>query len=552
MRALLSVYDKSGIVDFARELADLGVDLVSSGGTATALREAGLTVTDLAELTGFAPILGHRVVTLHPKVHGGILADPSDPAHVADLEAHGIEPFDLVVSNLYPFGSDPEAFEHGAQGAEDLIDIGGPAMVRAAAKNHAVVAVLTDPADYPVVLDELRADGRVSAATRRRLARTAFAQTAAYGAAVVDWLDGTSVPSGTGAAAAAAADTVTAEASAPAGKARPELPASVHLAYRREPLALRYGENPHQRAALYRATAGTGAGGTGGPGGVEPWWATMTQHGGMALSYLNLFDADAAWLLVHDLAGRFGRPAAAIIKHANPCGVAVADSLAAAYQRAFECDERSAFGGIVAVSHVVDEATVERMVAAAQADVVIAPGYAPGAVEALAAKRKNTRILEAGAPTPDAWHLRPISGGLLVQDPHGFAAQPADWRVVTQRQPTGAELADAELAWRVCGWVKSNAIVLVKDGTAWGIGAGQQNRVESGQLAAGKAAGRARGGACASDAFYPFPDGIEAAAEAGVAVIIQPGGSVRDEANIARADELGVAMVFTGERHFLH
>jgi phosphoribosylaminoimidazolecarboxamide formyltransferase/IMP cyclohydrolase len=531
MRALLSVYDKSGIVDFARELADLGVDLVSSGGTAAALREAGLTVTDLAELTGFAPILGHRVVTLHPKVHGGILADPSDPAHVADLEAHGIEPFDLVVSNLYPFGSDPEAFEHGAQGAEDLIDVGGPAMVRAAAKNHAVVAVLTDPADYPVVLDELRADGRVSAATRRRLARAAFAQTAAYDAAVVDWFDGTS---------------------APADEARRELPASVHLAYRREPLALRYGENPHQRAALYRATAGTGAGGTGGPGGAEPWWATMTQHGGMALSYLNLFDADAAWLLVHDLAGRFGRPAAAIIKHANPCGVAVAGSLAAAYQQAFECDERSAFGGIVALSEVVDEATVERMVAAAQADVVIAPGYAPGAVEALAAKRKNTRILEAAAPTPDAWHLRPISGGLLVQDPHGFAAQQADWRIVTRRRPTEAELSDAELAWRVCGWVKSNAIVLVKDGTAWGIGAGQQNRVESGQLAATKAAGRARGGACASDAFYPFPDGIEAAAEAGVAVIIQPGGSVRDEANIARADELGVAMVFTGERHFLH
>jgi phosphoribosylaminoimidazolecarboxamide formyltransferase/IMP cyclohydrolase len=278
----------------------------------------------------------------------------------------------------------------------------------------------------------------------------------------------------------------------------------------------------------------------------------MVQHGGLALSYLNLYDADAAWLLAHDLAGTFGRPAATIVKHANPCGVAVADTPAEAYQRAFECDERSAFGGIVAVSEVVDEATVERMVAAAQADLVIAPGYAPGAVEALAAKRKNTRVLEAAPPTADAWHLRPITGGLLVQDPHRFVAQPDDWQVVTQRRPTEAELADAELAWRVCGWVRSNAIVLVRDGTAWGIGAGQQNRVESGQLAAAKAAGRARGGACASDAFYPFPDGIEAAAEAGVAVIIQPGGSVRDEANIARADELGVAMIFTGERHFLH
>jgi phosphoribosylaminoimidazolecarboxamide formyltransferase/IMP cyclohydrolase len=539
MRALLSVYDKSGIVEFARELADLGVDLVSSGGTAAALRDAGLAVADTAEITGFPAILGHRVVTLHPKVHGGILADPTDPAHRADLDAHGIEPFDLVVVNLYPFGTDPSTFEHGGGGAEDLIDIGGPAMIRAAAKNHAAVAVLTDPADYPVVLDELRTDGRVSAATRRRLARAAFAQTAAYDAAIVDWLD-RAAPLAAG-GAPAAADT---DAAGTAGtRARPDLPPSVHLAYRREPLALRYGENPHQRAALYRA-AGAGV--------SEPWWATMTQHGGMALSYLNLYDADAAWLLVHDLAGWFGRPAAAIIKHANPCGVAVAGTPADAYQHAFECDERSAFGGIVAVSEVIDGATVERMVAAAQADVVIAPGYAPGAIEALTAKRKNTRILEAAAPRPDTWHLRPITGGLLVQDPHGFVAQRADWRVVTQRRPTEAQFADAELAWRVCGWVKSNAIVLAEDGTAWGIGAGQQNRVEAGQLAATKAAGRARGGACASDAFYPFPDGIEAAAAAGVAVIIQPGGSVRDEVNIARADELGVAMVFTGERHFFH
>ena len=557
MRALLSVYDKSGIVDLARELADLGVDLVSSGGTAAALREAGLAVTDLSELTGFEPILGHRVVTLHPKVHGGILADPSDPSHVADMEAHGIEPFDLVVLNMYPFGADPSTFEHGASGAEDLIDIGGPAMVRAAAKNHASVAVLTDPADYAVVLDELRAAGRVGDATRRRLARAAFALTAAYDAAIVDWFDSSGVEapddaatagSGTTAAPAAAAASGAPDA-AGSGTARPALPSSVHLAYRREPLALRYGENPHQRAALYRAVGGTGIGAA---AGVAPWWATMTQHGGMALSYLNLYDADAAWLLAHDLASHFGRPAAAIIKHANPCGVAVADTPADAYQRAFECDERSAFGGIVALSEAVDGATVERMVAAAQADVVIAPGYGSGAIEALTAKRKNTRIIEAAPPTADTWHLRPITGGLLLQDPHGFVARRDDWRVVTTRRPTESQLDDAELAWRVCGWVKSNAIVLAKDGTAWGIGAGQQNRVESGELAAAKAAGRAEGGACASDAFYPFPDGIEAAASAGVAVIIQPGGSVRDEANIARADELGVAMVLTGERHFLH
>ncbi len=524
MRALLSVYDKTGIVDLARELADLGFDLVSSGGTAAALRDAGLTVTDVADLTGFPPILGHRVVTLHPKVHGGLLADPSDPAHAADMAAHGIEPFDLVVSNLYPFGLDPAAFDHGGTSPEDVIDIGGPAMIRAAAKNHAVVGVLTDPADYPGVLEELRADGRLGAATRRRLARTAFARTAAYDAAVVTWFDRGEQP-----------------ADEPAQPA--ELPPSVHLAYTREPLTLRYGENPHQRAALYRAT---------GTGGHEPWWASLTQHGGMTLSYLNLFDADAAWLLVHDLAARFGRPAAAIIKHANPCGAAVAGTLDDAYQRAFECDERSAFGGIVALSQPVDEATVERMVAAAQADVVIAPGYAPGAIEALAARRKNTRVLEAPAPVRDAWHLRQITGGLLLQEQHRFVADRADWRVVTQRRPTEAEMDDADVAWRVCGWVKSNAIVLAKDGVAWGIGAGQQNRVESGELATAKAAGRAAGGACASDAFYPFPDGIEAAAAAGAAVIIQPGGSRGDADNIARADELGLAMVFTGERHFLH
>jgi phosphoribosylaminoimidazolecarboxamide formyltransferase / IMP cyclohydrolase len=518
VRALLSMYDKYGVVDFARELAALGCDLVSSGGTAKVLREAGLPVTDLGELTGFDPILGHRVVTLHPKVHGGILADPADPAHVAEMAEHGIVPFDLVVANPYPFGSDPAEFEHGAKGAEDLIDIGGPTMIRAAAKNHAAVGVLVDPADYDAVLEELRADGRLGDATRRRLARKAFAATAATDAAVVRWFDETGPEAG-------------------------ELPPSVHLAYRREPLALRYGENPHQRAALYRSL---------GPGEPEPWWASLTQHGGMALSYLNLYDADAAWLLVHDLAERFGRPAAVIVKHANPCGAAIADTPADAYQRAFECDERSAFGGIVAVSSVVDEATVDRMVAAAQADVVIAPGYAPGSVEALAAKRKNTRVLEAPPPTRDRWHLRPISGGMLVQEQHRFVAEPADWRVVTARRPTESEMADADLAWRVCGWVKSNAIVLAKDGVAWGIGAGQQNRVESGELATAKAAGRAAGGACASDAFYPFPDGIEAAAAAGVAVIIQPGGSVSDERNIAKADELGVAMLFTGERHFLH
>jgi phosphoribosylaminoimidazolecarboxamide formyltransferase / IMP cyclohydrolase len=512
MRALLSVYDKTGVVDLARGLRSLGWDLVSSGGTAAAIREAGMAVTDTAELTGFPAILGHRVVTLHPKVHGGILADRRDPDHQRDMSEYGIDPIDLVVSNLYPFGADPSTFEHGASRAEELIDIGGPAMIRSAAKNFRDVGIVVDPVDYLVVLDELRSEGMLSNSTKRSLARKAFAHTAAYDAAVVAWFD---------------------------HGAEDPLPPTIHLALERVQ-DLRYGENPHQTGARYR------------PVGTTSWWDEVDQLGGMALSYLNLFDADAAWGLANDLAATFGGPAVAIIKHANPCGAAVAGSLDDAYQRAFECDERSAFGGIVALSHEVDQATVERMVAAAQADVVIAPSYADGVVDALRAKRKNTRLLRAPVPAPDRLQLRQLTGSWLVQDAHHFAAPRDDWRVVTDRQPTDAEWADAELAWRLVGWVKSNSIVLVKDGVAWGIGAGQQNRVEAGQIAATKAAGRAAGGACASDAFYPFPYGIEVAAAAGAAVVIQPGGSVRDEENIATANELGLAMVFTGERHFLH
>jgi phosphoribosylaminoimidazolecarboxamide formyltransferase/IMP cyclohydrolase len=512
VRALLSVYDKSGVVELARELRGLGWDLVSSGGTAKALGEAGLAVTDVAELTGFPAILGHRVVTLHPKVHGGILADRRNPDHQTDMAEYGIEPIDLVVVNLYPFGSSAADFEHGASRAEELIDIGGPAMIRAAAKNFKDVGVVTQPVDYQVVVDELRSSGVLSDATKRGLARKAFAHTAAYDASIVSWFD---------------------EA------AEDPLPPTLHLALERVQ-DLRYGENPHQTGARYRQL------------GTTSWWDGVEQHGGIALSYLNLFDADAAWGLANDLAAVTGQPAVAIIKHANPCGAAVAGTLAEAYQRAFECDERSAFGGIVALSHPVDDDTVAAMVAAAQADLVIAPGYGDGVIEALAKKRKNTRLLTAQPPTPDPLQLRQLTGSWLVQDAHHFVATRDDFRVVTARQPTEAEWADALLAWRLVGWVKSNSIVLVKDGTAWGIGAGQQNRVESGTIAASKAAGRAVGGACASDAFYPFPDGIEAAAEAGVAVVIQPGGSVNDEKNIARADELGLAMVFTGERHFLH
>jgi phosphoribosylaminoimidazolecarboxamide formyltransferase/IMP cyclohydrolase len=517
MRALISVYDKAGVGTLAQGLADLGWELVSSGGTARMLRDLGLEVTDTADITGFPAILGHRVVTLHPAIHGAILADRHNAHHLAELEQYDIVPIDLVVGNLYPFGTDPDRFDHGGSGAEDLIDIGGPAMVRSAAKNHAHVGVVVDPAEYEPVLTELRADGALSDATRRRLARAAFAHTAAYDAAVVAWFDDGD------------ADL---------------LPPTLHVAARRDHRTLRYGENPHQRAALYRTD------------GADPWWATVTQHGGVALSYLNLYDADAAWLLAHDLGTDGGtapeRPAVAIIKHANPCGAAVADALADAYAQAFAADPRSAFGGIVALNAVVDEATVAEMVAAAQADVVIARGYAPGVVEQLRAKRKNTRLLEAVPPVPARRHLRPVSGGWLVQEPHRVVAGPAEWEVVTRRTPTAAELDDAALAFRICAATTSNSIVLVRGGVAWGIGAGQQNRVEAGQIAADKAAGRAEGGACASDAFYPFPDGIEAAAAAGVAVIVQPGGGVRDAENIARADELRVAMVLTGERQFKH
>jgi phosphoribosylaminoimidazolecarboxamide formyltransferase/IMP cyclohydrolase len=504
-RALLSVYDKTGIVEFARQLHQRGIELVSSGGTATAIAEAGIPVTAVDDITGVPPILDHRVVTLHPKIHGGILADRSKASHDEDMATYGIQPFDLVVSNLYPFARNPGV---------ETIDVGGPAMVRAAAKNHAFVAVVTDSSQYAPLLEELDAhDNTVGDETRRELAVAAFASTAAFDAQIVAWL-----------------------------QRDDELPQYVDLALERTGEALRYGENPHQHAARYRIA------------GTTSWWDGVEQHAGLALSYLNLYDADAAWRLVHDLHATSAGdgPAVAIIKHANPCGVAVADDLATAYQRALECDERSAFGGIVALNRPVDAATAARMVAGPQADLVLAPGWEPGTVDALVGKRKNTRLLTAGPPEPQTLDFRQISGGFLVQDAHHFAATRNDWRVVTKRAPTDAEWRDAELAWRICGHVKSNAIVLVKDGQAVGIGAGQQNRVEAGEIAAKKAAGRAAGGASASDAFYPFPDGIEAAAGAGVAVVVQPGGSMRDEPNIERADELGLAMVFTGERHFLH
>ncbi len=498
MRALLSVYDKTGVVELAEGLVDLGWDLVSSGGTAAAVADAGLPVVEVAEVTGAPEMLGGRVKTLHPLIHGGILADRSNPDHQADLEARGITPIDLVVANLYPFTSDPGI---------ELIDIGGPTMVRAAAKNHAHVGIVVDPEAYGEVLEELRARGSLTDATRRRLARAAFAHTAAYDAAIVAWFD---------------------------EEDGAELPPSLHLAADRVQ-DLRYGENPHQVGARYRVA------------GQRSWWDAATQHGGKELSYLNLYDAEAAWRLVHELGDG---PAAVVIKHANPCGAAVADDLTTAYTRAHECDPVSAFGGIVAVNQPLPVALAEAL-APVFTEVVIAPAYEAGALDVLTAK-KNLRVLEAPPPGALGLALRTIDGGFLVQTPDPVGVDRSSWTVPSKRSPTDEEWRDLELAWRLVARVGSNAIVLVKDGQAVGIGAGQQNRRDAGALAAEKAAGRARGGAYASDAFFPFPDGLDGAVEAGAALVIQPGGSIRDDEVIATADEHGLAMVFTGERHFKH
>ena len=506
-RALLSAYDKTGIVELATALSELGWELVSSGGTAKVIAGAGLEVTPTSELTGFGDMLGHRVVTLHPMVHGGILADRSDPAHQADLATHGIAPIDLVAVNLYPFTSDPSV---------ELLDIGGPTMVRAAAKNHEFVTVLVDPADYEPVLAELRSDGDVSATTRRRLARDAFAHTAAYDSAIVEWFD-------------RAADGGPGEL-----PDRGVLPPTIHLSATRA-AELRYGENPHQHGARYSFSG-------------DSWWDSATQHGGKEMSFLNVYDADAAWRLVWSLGEE--DPAAVVIKHANPCGVAVADHITTAYQRAHACDPVSAFGGIVAVNrNVTHEMATE--LAPVFTEVLIAPGFDDDALLVLLEKR-NLRVIEAAAPEVPSLDVRSIDGGLLVQNADSVTIDRDAWQVATDRSPTEAEWVDLELAWKVAARVTSNTIVLVKDGQAVGIGAGQQNRRDAGRIAADKADGRAKGGACASDAFFPFRDGLDAAAEAGATAVIQPGGSIRDEEVIAAANEAGMAMVFTGERHFKH
>lgn len=517
-RALLSVSDKNGIVELATALAGHGVELVSTGGTAKALRDAGLAVKDVSELTGFPEMMDGRVKTLHPMVHGGILAVRGDAGHRAAMDAHGIGPIDLVVVNLYPFAA---TVAKGADRDEIIenIDIGGPAMVRSAAKNHDDVAILTDPADYATVA----AEGATDMAFRRRLAAKAFAHTATYDSMIASWFgfsdQGQMFP-----------DTLPFIAEAPT--------------------VLRYGENPHQAAAFYRPA---------GPHGTGIGQAEQVQ--GKELSFNNLNDADAALELVAEF--RDGGPACVIVKHANPCGVATGATLGEAYRKAFECDHVSAFGGIIALNGPIDGATAEG-ITEIFTEVVVAPD-ADADARAVFAKKKNLRLLLTGSlPDPARGGLvaRSMLGGWLVQTRDNGRVTAGDLKVVTQRQPTAQEMEDALFAWTVAKHVKSNAIVYAKGGATAGVGAGQMNRRDSARIAAMKAAEAAEhfgwanpltvGSAVASDAFFPFADGLLAAAEAGATCVIQPGGSMRDDEVIAAADEHGLAMIFTGMRHFRH
>ncbi|MEM8792603.1 MAG: bifunctional phosphoribosylaminoimidazolecarboxamide formyltransferase/IMP cyclohydrolase [Pseudomonadota bacterium] len=516
--ALISVSDKTGLIPFATRLAGAGVALISTGGTARALREAGLKVRDVAEITGFPEMMDGRVKTLHPMVHGGLLAVRGDAGHEAAMAEHGIGAIDLLAVNLYPF----EATVARGASYDDCvenIDIGGPAMIRAAAKNHAAVTVLVDPEDYETVLEEIEAGG-VTEATRRRLAGTAYARTAAYDAAVSAWMAGAT------------------------GDAHPRRRAFAgYLAGE-----LRYGENPHQGAAFYR------------DGSARPGVATAEQVQGKALSYNNINDTDAAYECVAEFRER---PTVAIIKHANPCGVASGATLTEAYSRAFDCDRVSAFGGIVALNGALDGAAAEA-ITQIFTEVVIAPG-ADDAARAVFAKKPNLRLLLTGdLPDPVAARLawRQVAGGFLVQDHDTGQMAAGELKVVTKRAPTELEIADCLFAWRVAKHVKSNAIIYAKDGATVGIGAGQMSRVDSTRIAARKSADMAealglaeptvKGSVVASDAFFPFADGLMAAAEAGATAVIQPGGSMRDDEVIAAADEAGIAMLFTGQRHFRH
>ncbi|MGH8704179.1 MAG: bifunctional phosphoribosylaminoimidazolecarboxamide formyltransferase/IMP cyclohydrolase [Burkholderiales bacterium] len=514
-QALISVSDKSGVVELSRALASLGVAILSTGGTAKLLEKEGVRVTEVSAHTGFPEMLDGRVKTLHPKIHGAILARRDSREHMAALEKAGIRPIDLIVVNLYPFQATVADPDCRLEDAIENVDIGGPALLRAAAKNHAGVAVVVDPADYGPVLDEIRASGGVSDATRFTLAKKVFAHTAAYDGAIANYLyslDGKG--------------------------ARREFPEVLNLQFRKLQ-DMRYGENPHQSAALY-----------GDPHPVAGSLASGRQLQGKELSYNNVADADAAWECVKS----FSEPACAIVKHANPCGAAIGENLLAAYRKAFKTDPVSAFGGIVAFNRALDRATVEE-VGRQFAEVIVAPRVEPEAREELS-RKANLRVLEVPlAHDAQAYEVKRVGGGLLVQSPDARTVTRAELRVVTRKPPSEAQWADLLFAWRVAKFVKSNAIVFCRDGMTLGVGAGQMSRVDSARIAAIKAhdAGLALAGSVvASDAFFPFRDGLEAVVDAGAAAVIQPGGSVRDDEVIAAADERGAAMVFTGIRHFRH
>lgn len=524
-RALVSVSDKTGVAAFAARLAALGAQIVSTGGTATALANAGVSVRGISDLTGFPEMLDGRVKTLHPHVHGGILARRDTPEHLETLDAHGIAPIDLVCVNLYPFAATIAKPNVSLEDAIENIDIGGPAMVRSAAKNHDGVAIVTDPADYDIVLAEIETHGGVTIATRRRLAAKAFAHTAAYDAMIATYLEREYAPN----------------------DANTALPQAFRLSLPRTSV-LRYGENPHQSAALYRDVSV-----------AEPCIgnAVRRDNSGKETSFNNLYDLDGALELVKE----FGNtsPAAAIIKHANPCGCAVAETLPEAFARAREADTVSAFGGILAVNRPMDAATAERITEPNNFfECVVAPGYDPGVIETLTTKRKwgaNLRLLEVApfdAPGSTGYTVKQIVGGLLVSTRDYRPLTESDLTYPTNRKPSPQELAELLFAWRVVKHVKSNAIVIAKGNALRGVGAGQMNRVRSVRLAVEQAGEHAIGAALASDAFFPFADGPETAANAGVTSIIQPGGSVRDAETIALCNERGVAMVFTGVRHFRH
>ncbi len=517
-RAILSVFDKTGVVDLARGLASMGYTLLSTGGTADALRADGLSTVEISHYTGHPEILEGRVKSLHPKVHGGILADTTRDNHRADLVRTGIEPIGLVVVNLYPFRAVAARPDARLDQVIEMIDIGGPAMVRAAAKNHERVGVVVDPADYARVLEELRAHGELRPETRRRLAIKAFAHTASYDAAIRDELESRLGPS------------------EDAGDDVSPFPDTLRLDLRLV-RTLRYGENPHQRGALY-AEQGAGPGTLAG---------ARTVQGG-ELSFNNILDLDSAWRLAME----FDRPAAVIIKHNNPCGVAIGESLGETFEKARLADPVSAFGGVVAFNREVD-ARAASALAALFLECVIAPGYAREARDILESKPK-LRLLEvsAGDPAFGGLDLRRVTGGHLAQEWDRALRPVSEARLVTKRPPSEGERAALDLAWRVAKHVKSNAIVLAREDRTLGIGAGQMSRVDAVRLARMKAAEEPKGAALASDAFFPFRDGLDEAAGAGVTAVVQPGGSIRDDEVIAAADEHGIAMVFTGERHFRH